>query len=114
MQGLPEAAGRGAAPPRQALAALKSRPGSVPGVAGIKLCTQVGACASPLELGGVFPQLVTVKGVNRWWPVRGPGGGGAQIPAEGPLGPDPVWEPGGHVDEFPGRRSGLGSASLTL
>lgn len=44
---------------------------------------------------------------------RGPGPGGVpRLQRGGDLAP--VWAPGGRVAEFPGRRSGLGSASLTL
>lgn len=95
---------RAAQPPRRALAALKSRPWSVPGEAGTKFCTQMGACASPRELGRVAPtgdgerseQVVACSGSRR----------------TGCPGPHLV--AGGHVADFPGRRSGLGSASLTL
>ena len=95
---------RAAQPPRPALAALKSRPWSVPGEAGIKFCTQMGVCASPPELGRVAP--------------TGDGERSEQVVAcsrsrrTGCPGPHLV--AGGHVAEFPGRRSGLGSASFTL
>lgn len=67
----PRAARRGAAQPRQALPALKSRPTSVLGLAGIKFCTRIGACAWPQSWADSFPPLVTVRGVNRWWPAAG-------------------------------------------
>lgn len=95
---------RAAQPPRPALAALKSRPWSVPGEAGIKFCTQMGACASPPELGRVAP--------------TGDGERSEQVVAcsrSRRTGcPSPHLVAGGHVAEFLGRRSGLGSASFTL
>lgn len=59
---------------------------SAPGVAGLRLCTQIGACALPPERGGIFPPPGTAKG-NRWWPASGgPGKEGCQPPARGRLG----------------------------
>lgn len=71
VQSCPEAAGRGAARPQQAPPALQSRPTAVPGLAGITVCTRVGACAWPQSGAESFPPLVTGRGGNRWWPAAG-------------------------------------------
>lgn len=116
VQSSPEAAGRGAAQPQQALPALKSRPTSVPGLAGITFCTQIGACAWPQSWaesssgeGERSDQVGACHG--------GPEKDGVPDLSERTtwlrphVGP---WGGVGHIAEFPGRRSGLGSASLTF
>ena len=107
------AAGRGAAPPQQALPALKSRPISVPGLAGITVCTQIGACAWPHSWA---ESSSTGDGERSEQVVACHGGpekkGVPRSRLSGRLGPGLLWVPDGHVAAFPGRRSGSGSANL--
>lgn len=99
-------------PPRQAPAALKSRP--------LLLRAWPGSDCAPRSVPALCPQS-GAESFLRQGRRKGTGGGrprgprarrGASLQRGGGLAP--VWAPGGHVARLPGRRSGRGSASLTL